>query len=141
MNDSDVRLKQFEYFEHEPHQPSWLFPLRKAGISHFAQIGFPTLRDEDWRFTNISGIAKLPFKPVLEPAQNGVSSQDIAEMPFGALPATRLVFVNGHFNPALSSSSSASTSSSSGRSKGLIITNLAAALASDSSTLLQKHLA
>ena len=141
MNDSDVRLKQFEYFEHQPHQPPWLFPLRKAGISHFAQMGFPTLRDEDWRFTNIASIAKLPFKPILAPSQNGITSQEIAEMPFGALPAARLVFVNGHFNAALSSSSSASASSSSASPKGLIITNLAAALANESSNLLEKHLA
>ena len=28
-------------------QPSWLLPLRKAGIASFAKLGFPTLQDED----------------------------------------------------------------------------------------------
>ena len=47
-------------------QPKWLLPLRKAGIASFAELGFPTLHDEDWRFTNVAPLAKLPFKPAAE---------------------------------------------------------------------------
>ena len=47
-------------------QPPWLLPLRKAGIARFAELGFPTLKHEDWRFTNVAPIAKLPFRPVLD---------------------------------------------------------------------------
>ena len=65
---ADPYLKAFERFEQAgaSRQPSWLFPLRKAGIARFAELGFPTLKHEDWRFTNVAPIAKLPFKPVFE---------------------------------------------------------------------------
>src|SRR5438552_6915327 len=141
MNESDARLEQFERFEREAKQPSWVFPLRKAGIARFAEMGFPTVRDEDWRFTNIAPIAKLPFKPMFEPSHNGLEPQAVSEMTFGRLPAARLVFVNGHFDPALSSSSSASSSSSPGPlPKGVIVSGLAAALRHEPSALIQKHL-
>src|SRR5947209_16394709 len=89
-------LQEFEKFEHEAKQPAWVFPLRKAGIARFAELGFPTLKQEDWRFTNVAPIAKLPFKPLLAASRNGVSSADVEKFTFGSLPAVRLVFVNGH---------------------------------------------
>ena len=42
-----------------------LMPLRKAGLARFSESGYPTLRDEDWRFTNVKPIAELPFRPTL----------------------------------------------------------------------------
>ena len=56
----DPYLKAFERFERAAAtaQPAWLFPLRKAGLARFAELGFPTLKHEDWRFTNIAPIAK-----------------------------------------------------------------------------------
>ena len=79
-----------------------MFPLRKAGITRFAELGFPTLHDEDWRFTNVAPIAKLPFNPILEPVPGGVTAEAVAQSTFGSLSATRLVFVNGHYVPELS---------------------------------------
>jgi Fe-S cluster assembly protein SufD len=81
--------------------PSWLYPLRKAGLARFAELGFPTTRDEDWRFTNVTPIAQLPFRPVLKAAQ-GVSPDVVASGTFGGLTASRLVFVDGHYVPELS---------------------------------------
>src|SRR6266702_7501442 len=94
---TDPHLEKFERFEREASHPSWVFPLRKAGIARFAELGFPTLRQEDWRFTNVTPIARLPFKPILESSRNGVSSADVGKFAFGTLPAIRLVFVNGHY--------------------------------------------
>ena len=93
----DPYLQKFERFERETKQPSWLFPLRKAGLAHFAELGFPTLQHEDWRFTNVAPITKLPFKPVFQLSRDGVSSEKLADFTFTGLTARRLVFLNGHF--------------------------------------------
>ncbi|HEY5910138.1 MAG TPA: Fe-S cluster assembly protein SufD [Verrucomicrobiae bacterium] len=101
---TESHLEKFERFEREAQQPGWVFPLRKAGVSRFAEQGFPTLQDEDWRFTNVGAIAKLPFKPVFQaPARHGIKPEDLARFTFGSLAAHRLVFINGHFAPELSS--------------------------------------
>ena len=54
MKDTDPCVESFEQIEKQRHHPAWLFPLRKAGIARFAELGFPTLRDEDWRFTDLA---------------------------------------------------------------------------------------
>ena len=72
-------------------------PVREAGIARFAELGFPTLQQEDWRFTNVAPIAKLPFKPVFQFARPGLTPEAVAGFTFGRLAASRLVFVNGHY--------------------------------------------
>ena len=113
-------------------QPHWLAPMRKAGIASFADQGFPTLHDEDWRFTNVSPIAKLPFEPVFETSRDGLTRDSITQFTFSSLPGTRLVFVDGHYVADLSSLGK--------QQPGLKITNLAAALNTEPA-LLEKHLA
>ncbi len=82
--------------------PSWLLPFRKAGLSRFAEIGFPSTADEDWRFTNVAPIAKLSFSPS-SPSPVGDWIDSISGVqPFAALAEHRLVFVDGYFVPALS---------------------------------------
>src|SRR3982751_4145288 len=75
MTETAPFMEKFERFEKEAKQPPWLFPLRKAGISRFAEQGFPTINDEDWRFTNVAPITKLPFNPVFEGGQDGISAK------------------------------------------------------------------
>ena len=112
-------------------QPKWLAPLRKAGIATFSELGFPTLRDEDWRFTNVAPIEKLPFQPAREVVVNGAESKILGEAIFAKLPGNRLVFVNGFFSAKLSSQGKIPG--------GAKIKNLSAAFADDSA-LIEKHL-
>ncbi len=131
-NGIDPYLHKFERFEKESKQPSWVFPLRKAGIARFAELGFPTIKQEDWRFTNVGPITKLPFKPVFEPHRNGLKADYIQKFTFGKLPSSRLVFVNGHFIADLSSPGALPS--------GVILQNLGSALVSDAA-FLEQHLA
>ncbi len=126
-------LASFEQLEKNgwSKSPSWVRSLRKEGISRFAERGFPTLRDEDWRFTNVDPIAKLPFKPVYEPVSNGLTLKKISQFTFGGLKCSRLVFVNGHYSKELSSVGP--------QSDGVRIENLAAAMTGDSSVI-EQHL-
>ena len=98
---TDPYLQRFEKFEREAKHPSWVYPLRKAGISRFAELGFPTIKHEDWGFTNVAPIAKLPFKPVFEPGRDGLSLATVESFAFARLAAKRMVFVDGHFAPGL----------------------------------------
>jgi Fe-S cluster assembly protein SufD len=95
-------LEKFRRFESGA--KSSLLPLRKAGLARFAELGFPTLQNEDWRFTNVAPLAKLPFQPLFEmPSVNGAQTKALGEFAFSKLSGTRLVFVNGHYSPKLSS--------------------------------------
>jgi Fe-S cluster assembly protein SufD len=129
-NAVDPIVKQFNHAEAAV-QPKWLAPLRKAGIASFAEQGFPTLQDEDWRFTNVAPIAKLPFHLAGEIAVNGTETAALEESVFARLPGHRLVFVNGFFSAKLSSIKPVAA--------GVRIENLSTALSKDSG-FIEKHL-
>src|SRR5215472_2363024 len=101
-NGTEPVVDKFAQFAAAAAAPKWLAPLRKAGIASFADQGFPTLHDEDWRFTNVAPVAKLNFQPAAQVAVNGAESKAIAESVFAGLPGHRLVFVNGFYCAKLS---------------------------------------
>ncbi len=107
----------------------WFAPLRRAAMDRFAAVGFPTTRDEDWRFTNVAPIAQTEFQAA--PKQAAVLAPEaIAPMLFRDLRGIRLVFVDGWFAPRLSVTHGPT---------GLVIRSLAAAMTADRSAL-QLHL-
>ena len=130
---ADPRAEAFAQLEKSAAagQPAWVLPLRKAALARFGELGFPTLKHEDWRFTNVAPVAKLPFRPQLEAGSVDAARPILDRAPFTRLPGTKLVFVNGHFAPALSTTAPLPAGARAG--------SLAAALASDSA-LLEKHL-
>jgi Fe-S cluster assembly protein SufD len=81
-------------------QESWLRGVREGAFTTFCQLGFPTVHDEDWRFTNVAPIAQSTFhRP--EHECNGVTEDDVAAYRLEGL-AAQLVFVNGRYVPGLS---------------------------------------
>jgi Fe-S cluster assembly protein SufD len=96
-------LASFSEFEKTAagHDLPWLRSLRQKAFARFCQAGFPTTRDEDWRFTNVSEIARAPFQLPSGDSQ-GLSASDIAPWRISGA-ACQLVFVNGRFSPRLSS--------------------------------------
>ena len=124
-------VEKFSHFEKDAAQPKWLQPVRKAGLASFADQGFPTLADEDWRFTNVTPIAKLNFHLAAPVAVNGAEATVLAESVFAGLPGHRLVFVNGFFCAKLSSLKPLAG--------GVRMESLSAAMANNSA-LIEKHL-
>ncbi|MEW6161395.1 MAG: SufD family Fe-S cluster assembly protein, partial [Verrucomicrobiota bacterium] len=104
VREKDPHLRQFENLERTApdRTPSWLYATRKAALARFSELGFPTTRDENWRFTNIAPIAQLPFEPVLECDRSDVTRNQLLDLAFSRLESIQLVFVNGHFAPELS---------------------------------------
>ncbi|MBE7499146.1 MAG: Fe-S cluster assembly protein SufD [Verrucomicrobiales bacterium] len=114
-----------------PQQPAWVFPLRKAGLARFAELGLPTLAHEDWRFTNVAPLKGLPFAPTLAAPTQRLADGELDARPFARLPGDRLVFLDGHFVPGLSRVGTASG--------GGVVTSLAAAFRTHAG-LLERHL-
>ena len=52
-------LEQFT--RQQPAEP-WLQALRENAFARFSELGFPTTRDEEWRFTNVAPIAREAFR-------------------------------------------------------------------------------
>src|SRR6476620_9496294 len=78
--------------------PRWLEDLRARGAARFAALGIPTVRDEEWRFTNAAPLAAIDFAPA-EPISG--AAERLQAFPYTDA-ALRLVIVNGRFDTTLS---------------------------------------
>jgi Fe-S cluster assembly protein SufD len=114
----DRYLAEFEALERQGafRSASWLTPLRRRAIEHCAERGFPTTRDEDWRYTNLAPLAAARFR-LAAPSPDGAPAGTLdrlareawcggEERPGERLPtradSPRLVFVDGRYSPKLS---------------------------------------
>ena len=79
---------------------AWINALRAQALSHLDVLTVPTLRDEEWRFTDLSPLTRLSFQPVR--SATDLHTADI-EMFYLEEATTRLVFVDGVYSPQLSS--------------------------------------
>ena len=89
----------------EQKSPAWLNELRRREWQRFVKIGVPSVKDEEWKYTNIT--------PIIEQAY-ALPEQAGAKASIGALDGyindgdRNFVFVNGEFVPSLSSKSTPS---------------------------------
>ena len=97
--------------------PAWLKEQREEAMARFESRGFPTLKEEPWRFTNLAPMTRTAFEFSAVPS-NGVAASQLEALPFANLGGPRLVFVDGAFAPSLSDVGDPLD--------GLLISNLAA---------------
>lgn len=79
----------------------WLRDMRETAITRFASLGFPTLKDEEWKYTSVAPIEKRPFR-LAEKSRDGVTAEQIERAALPGAKGLLLVFVNGHFAPEFS---------------------------------------
>jgi Fe-S cluster assembly protein SufD len=88
----------FEAFRRAPEfGPAWLAPAREAAFARFLDRGFPSTREEEWRFTSVAPIASLPLAHATGAA---VEPGALAPYLFDGVPT--VVVVNGRVSKALS---------------------------------------
>jgi Fe-S cluster assembly protein SufD len=80
--------------------PDWLRDLREGGIARFHDLGFPNMKQEAWRFTSVTPIAEGSFE-LAKPRARIPRLDDLR--PFLLFETGyRLVFIDGFFQPSLS---------------------------------------
>lgn len=72
----------------------WLHETRQQALAQFAATGFPTSKNEAWKYTSLYAFEQQPF--VLAEAAQASAVPEIA-----GLDAYQLVFVNGHLTGTL----------------------------------------
>lgn len=103
-NEKQWYVDNFKSFEEKLNGEKKLFTheLRKEALQKFENINYPTLKDEEWKYTNISPIIKNNFTPALNFVQDDISKQGIEKCFFTGFDHHRLVFVNGLYSEKLS---------------------------------------
>ncbi len=107
----------------------WLAELRQRAQARFEATGFPTSKEEDWRFNTLAPLTGTSFP--LAPASETVTLDELVPFQYAIPGATTLVFVNGCFTPELSTSGSLPA--------GVTVRSLAAAIQTHGK-LIESHL-
>jgi len=70
---------------------------RKEALSNFSKLEFPTIKDEEWKYTSIAPLLKHNFVPSFE--MKTVSKELIKSKLFDQMEHSLIVFINGRFSP------------------------------------------
>lgn len=125
-------LEEFEAFaKRAPGADApWIKQLRQEAFARFWELGFPTVRDEDWRFTSLAPLNTQTFWLATNSGTALVDLDTIDTLtPAGV--TNRIVFVNGQYAPELSRIE---------ETAGLVVMPLGEAIAAGH-PLVQQHLA
>src|SRR5262245_20879715 len=94
-------FQPFAGLEHLGKSPAWLDGVREAAMERFREHGFPSLKVESWKFTNLSPLARTTFRDA-----KAIKSEELTRADLQPYRLTQdchlIVFVNGRFRPDLS---------------------------------------
>ncbi len=115
----------FNKADESSREPQWLRSMRRSAMDSFESVGFPTMKNEDWHFTNLAPLTAHKFQPAKEGSP--VSSDALTRIEYGQDWLT-LVFVNGRL-----------VTQPQNLPAGLTITSLASEIDGDTD-LIKRHL-
>ncbi|MBC7541753.1 MAG: Fe-S cluster assembly protein SufD [Candidatus Sericytochromatia bacterium] len=125
----DLAGSLHDHFTHLAHQggvdqqggPDWLRDLRLHALARFVELGWPTRKLEDWKYTALTVLGGLPLLPVMAATAAPIESLTTVLFPFIDPVGLRIVLVDGFFVPELSHLDALPD--------GLVVRSLAAVLA------------
>lgn len=130
MNTIENIKERFHQLQSSPGS-SQLAHIEQNAFDAFTKMGIPTVKNEEWKYTRISGIFNKDFE--FDPANTGtvfsVNDLDAVRLP-GHDQANELVFVNGFYSSTLSTI----------RSGELVILPLDEAAKNEYGNIVSKHL-
>ena len=123
---------KFDRIENGKCGVAWLQMLRENAIDHYSAVGFPTVKNEDWKYTNVAAIAEKSFD--LVSANEAFETEKLQPFFYDEARSSQLVFINGK----LDSESSAIAD----LPPGVLIKSLAEAFGDETvCDLIKEHLA
>jgi len=90
----------FRTVRHARPTAAWAELVRGSAMDRFENLGFPTVRSEDWKYTNLAPFLKDKIVPAV-PTE--LAAEAIARFVYPETANNHVVLVNGFFNAQLSS--------------------------------------
>ncbi len=125
----NIQADKIEHWlEHHPnitfagHELDWLNQQRQNALSALEQIGLPSVRDEQWRYTNLRALKSNAYAPssLSEDTLSSKTQQSLNLILEKTTSEAIMVFINGHFSKEFSNFTSLG--------HGVVLTNTAHAL-------------
>ena len=95
---------QHQDFAGQAPSQAWVKEMQRCGLTQLGESGFPTLADENWRYTNIKPLLKQAFH-VVTARQTRLSPEQVDAFQIDGLDSLKIVVVDGEFDAGLSTQS------------------------------------
>lgn len=96
----DRLLTEFEIYEKlQREKGSDVFLHKKEAIEHFRSKGWPTVKDELWKYTPVNFLNKFDFKLLNSGEYGKIAQEEVDKCLIPGLDAYKVVIVNGFFDP------------------------------------------
>ncbi|MBP6759789.1 MAG: Fe-S cluster assembly protein SufD [Flavobacterium sp.] len=95
-------LSSFMAFEEQVDVHSELHDLRIEAIKNFENKGFPSKKEESWKYTSLNAILKNDFT-VFPKSENTIEFKDVKKYFIHEIDTYKVVFIDGKFSSHLSS--------------------------------------
>lgn len=102
MDLKDKLLASFMAFEEKVDVTSELHDIRMAAIKNFELKGFPSKKEEAWKYTSLNSILKNDFS-VFPKQDNAVEFAEVKRYFLHEIDTYKVVFIDGKFSSFLSS--------------------------------------
>ena len=101
MELKDKLISSFMAFEEQIDVHSELHDVRTHAIKNFENKGFPTKKEEAWRYTSLNSILKNDFS-VFPKKENNIEFKDVKRFFLHEIDTHKVIFVDGIFSSFLS---------------------------------------
>ena len=90
----------FRAVRHASPTAAWAELVRGSAMDRFEQLGFPTVKNEEWKYTNLAPLIKDKFIPAVS---SDITTEAVARYIYPEAADNHVVLVNGFFSAQLSS--------------------------------------
>lgn len=103
----DVRnwyLSGFKDFESKLNgeSESYLHLIRKLAFEKLGNTEFPTMKNEEWKYTNVNPVLETNYIPAFISEKTVITADDVNERIYTGFDCYKMVFINGEYSEELS---------------------------------------
>jgi len=101
MDLKDKLISSFMAFENNVDVEHPIHDVRTAAIKNFEEKGFPTKKEEAWKYTSLNSLQKIDFS-IFPKAENTLEYKDVKRYFINEIDSYKIVFVDGVYSSFLS---------------------------------------
>lgn len=101
MELKDKLISYFTEFDSQTHVNNDVRTLRNESIKLFETVGFPSKKEEDWKYTSLKAILKEDYS-IFPKENNTIDYQDIKKYFIHDIDTYKIVFIDGIYSSHLS---------------------------------------
>lgn len=104
MDLKDKLVSSFLAFENQVDVDSYVHDIRSEAIKEFENKGFPSKKEEDWKYTSLKPLLKHDYS-VFPKQENALQYSDIKKYFLHDIDTYKIVFIDGKYSSYLSETS------------------------------------